>query len=800
MLQNYFKLAIRNILKHKFFSAINIFGMSIGIAACLLILLYVVDELSFDRFHANADRIYQVGLQAKIGDQDVTTGNTCPPMAETLVGEVPGVEAATRISNFWGTPSLKYGDKAFTEEKVFHADSNFFEFFGYKLLEGDIETVLKEPNTVVLTKSIATKYFGNESPMGKLITVGGHQTYTITGVAEDAPLNSHFIFKVLLSSASAEQMQRNVWLNNFLYTYIRLGEQTRVSDIESKFPDLVTKYVGPEVERFMGVSMKDMEKSGGAYGYFTTPITDIHLRSTTRDGLEPAGNIMYVYFFGGIGLFIVIIACINFMNLSTARSAGRAKEVGLRKTLGSLRSQMVRQFLAESILYSFLAVIVALVLCYVLLPHFNLLAGKQLGMTVFTQPVFVVAIVALILFVGVVAGSYPAFYLTSFSAVEVLKGKVRAGMKSKGVRSGLVVLQFGLSIFLIIFTGIVFQQIRFMQDRNLGIDKHNILIIPNAGLLGEHKNAFKNSLAQQTGIVRSSYTNNSFPGVNNTTVFKAAGSEQDRIMGLYYADYDHQEVMKFEMKEGRYFSRDFPSDSSAILLNEAAVKEFGFTDPIGEEIIFNDDNQKETLKVIGVYKDFNFESLKNKIRPLSIRLTNDSYQLMIRYEGNPADRVAAVEKLWKQLVPGQPFDYSFLDERFDELFRSEQRMGQLFTVFSCLAIFIACLGLFALAAFMAEQRTKEIGIRKVMGASTTGLTMMLSKEFTRLVVIAFVPAAVAAWFVVDSWLGGFAYRVDISPWIFIGSGAVATGIAWFTVSFQSIKAAASNPVTSLRYE
>ena len=800
MLQNYFKLAVRNILKHKFFSAINILGMSIGIAACLLILLYVVDELSFDRFHANADRIYQVGLQAKIGDQDVTTANTCPPMAETLVEEVPGVEAATRISNFWGTPSLKYGDKAFTEEKVFHADSNFFEFFGYKLLEGDIETALKEPNTVVLTRSIATKYFGNESPLGKLITVGGHQTYTITGVAEDAPLNSHFIFKVLLSSASAEQMQRNAWLNNFLYTYFRTDEHTNVSDIESKFPDLVTKYVGPEVERFMGVSMKDMEKSGGAYGYFTTPVTDIHLRSTTRDGLEPAGNIMYVYFFGGIGLFIVIIACINFMNLSTARSAGRAKEVGLRKTLGSLRSQMVRQFLAESILYSFLAVVVALVLCYLLLPQFNLLAGKQLGMTVFMQPVFVVAIIALILFVGVVAGSYPAFYLTSFSAVEVLKGKVRAGMKSKGVRSGLVVLQFGLSIFLIIFTGIVFQQIRFMQQRNLGIDKHNILIIPNAGLLGEHKNAFKNSLAQQTGIVRSSYTNNSFPGVNNTTVFKAAGSEQDRIMGLYYADYDHQEVMKFEMKEGRYFSRDFPSDSSAILLNEAAVKEFGFTDPIGEEIIFNDDNKRQTLKVIGVYKDFNFESLKNKIRPLSIRLTNDSYQLMIRYEGNPAERVAAVEKLWKQLVPGQPFDYSFLDERFDELFRSEQRMGQLFTVFSCLAIFIACLGLFALAAFMAEQRTKEIGIRKVMGASTTGLTMMLSREFTRLVVIAFVPAAVAAWFVVDSWLDGFAYRVDISPWIFIGSGAVATSIAWFTVSFQSIKAAASNPVTSLRYE
>jgi putative ABC transport system permease protein len=339
-----------------------------------------------------------------------------------------------------------------------------------------------------------------------------------------------------------------------------------------------------------------------------------------------------------------------------------------------------------------------------------------------------------------------------------------------------------------------------MQQRNLGIDKHNVLILPGAGHLGEQKNAFKNTLLQQPGVVKASYTNNSFPGVNNTTVFKSAGSEQDRIMGMYYADYDHQDVMKFEITQGRYFSRDFPSDSTGILLNEAAVKEFGFTDPIGEQIIYNDENKKETLTVIGVYKDFNFESLKTKIRPLAIRLTNDSYSLMIRYQGNPADVVATVEKLWKQHVPGQPFDYSFLDERFDELFRSEQRMGQLFTIFSGLAIFIACLGLFALAAFMAEQRTKEIGIRKVMGASTAGLTLMLSKEFTKLVILAFIPAALAAWFVVDSWLNGFAYRVEVSPWIFVASGAIATAIAWFTVSFQSIKAAASNPVNSLRYE
>ncbi len=800
MLKNYIKLAFRNIMKHKFFSAINILGMSIGIASCLLILLYVVDELSFDRFHANADRIYQVGLHAKIGDQDLTVANTPPPMAETFVDEIPGVVAATRIGNFWGTPSLKYEDKAFTEEKVFHADSNFFEFFSYKLIEGDPKTALKEPNTAVLTESIAKKYFGEEPALGKLITVGGYQTYTVTGVTEDSPLNSHFIYKVLLSTSSAEQFQRPAWLNNFLYTYVMLNANTAMADVESKFPDLILKYVGPEVERFMGVSMKDMGKSGGEYGYFLTALPDIHLRSKTRDGLEPSGNIMYVYFFAGIGFFIILIACINFMNLSTARSAGRAKEVGLRKTLGSLRSQMVRQFLAESILYSSIAVVVALGMCYFILPQFNLLAGKYLGMGVFAQPVFVVSILALVIFVGLVAGSYPAFYLTSFSVVEVLKGKVRAGMKSRGVRSGLVVFQFFLSIALMIFTGIVYQQIGFMQQRNLGIDKHNVLILSNAGHLGDNKQAFKNALKQQTGIVNSSFSNNSFPGVNNTTVFKAAASEQDHIMGVYYADYDQQDVLKFELSEGRYFSRDFPSDSSAILLNETAVQEFGFDKPLDEIIIHNDEGKNERLRVIGVFKDFNFESLKTKIRPLAIRLTNDSYTLMIRYQGSPTKAVSTVESLWKQHVPGQPFDYSFLDENFDQTFRAEQRMGQLFTVFSGLAIFIACLGLFALAAFMAEQRTKEIGIRKVMGASTTGLTMMLSKEFTRLVVIAFIPAALVAWYGVYLWLSGFAYRVDINPLIFVGSGLIATTIAWLTVGFQSMKAAASNPVNSLRYE
>jgi putative ABC transport system permease protein len=385
--------------------------------------------------------------------------------------------------------------------------------------------------------------------------------------------------------------------------------------------------------------------------------------------------------------------------------------------------------------------------------------------------------------------------------VEVLKGKIRAGAKSKGIRSTLVVFQFGLSIFLIIFTVVVYEQIQFMQKKNLGIDKNNILMMENTSRLGTNKEAFRNGLQQLTGITKISYTNNTFPGVNNTTVFKTAGSEQDHIMGVYYADYDHQDVLKFELKDGRYFSKDFASDSLAILLNEAAAKEFGFENPVGEEVLYNDNGSTfKKYKVIGVIKNFNFESFKEQVRPLSILLSQNSNNLLIRYEGDAATLISNVEKLWKQQAPNEPFEYTFLDESFDRLFRAEQRMGKLFTVFSSLAIFIACLGLFALAAFTSEQRTKEIGIRKSMGASVFSLSILLSKEFTKLVVIAFIPASILAWYISDTWLNGFAYRVDIHPLVFILSGVVAIVIAWLTVSYQSIKAASANPVNSLRYE
>lgn len=803
MFKNYLKVAFRNILKHKFFSLINIMGMTIGVTACLLIALYVTDELSYDRFHDRSNQIYQVGLHAKIGGQDIMTSTTCPPMAEAFVKEIPGIEQSTRIADMWGSGVVKYdpSNLLFTEELLFYADSNFFDFFSFRLLEGDPKKALLEPNSVVLTKSMEQKYFGTESGMGKLLSIGGHEkTYKVTGITEDCPTNSHFLYNMLVSSSSAGHLKSTEWLNNFLHTYLMINENTAVSEVEAKFPDLIVKYVGPEIERFMGGTIEQMKEQGGSFGYYTTPLTDIHLKSKSQHDMQPGGNITYVYVFGAIGLFIIVIACINFMNLSTARSAGRAKEVGLRKTLGSLRSQMIGQFMSESLVYSLIAVLLAVGFCYILLPHFNLLAGKQLGMQVLISPMFLISLFVLVVLVGVIAGSYPAFYMTSFNAVEVLKGKVRAGMKSKGIRSGLVVLQFMISIVLIISTAMVYQQIRFMQDRNMGIDKHNVLIIHSATRLGDNTDAFKNALESQTGIVSASYTNNNFPGVSNTTVFKTVGSDQDHIMGMYYADYDHQNVMKFELKEGRYFSKDFPSDSTAILLNEAAVKEFGFENPLQEEVIYNDDGNKEKLRVIGVFKDFNFESLKSKVRPLSIRLTKKSWQLMVRYEGTAQDAVNSIEKLWKQYAANEPFDYGFLDQNFDELFRSEQRIGTLAQVFSGLAIFIASLGLFALAAFTTEQRAKEIGIRKAMGASPTGLVLLLSREFTWLVIIAFVPAAALAYWFMHSWLSEFAYHIDINPWVFILSGLAAISVAWITVSYQSVKAAAANPIESLRQE
>ena len=802
MFQNYFKIALRNILKHKFYSALNISGLALGLVSCFLIGLYVLDELTFDKFHKDHKNIYSVALHGRIGGQELYTSSSSPPVAQAMVQGIPGIEQATRLRAY-GNLVMKYDDKAFTETRAFFADSNFFDFFSFHLSDGDPKQVLKEPNTLVITRETAERYFGKDQAVGKIVTVGNdNRAYKVTGIAEEAPGNSSIKFDVLLSAVTDENMKSVYWTNNGLYTYVRKNPNTTVAGVDDKLKQFVKEHVGLELEQGFGVSFEEFEKNGGIYSYYIFPSEDIHLfQNELMDSITPKSDIKYVYILGAVGIFILVIACINFMNLSTARSASRAKEVGLRKTLGSQRSKLILQFLSESFIYTLAGTLIAIVGVYLLMPSFQLLSGKAISFAAMLQPVMLVAVVGVFLLVSFMAGSYPAFYLTSFKPVDVLKGKMKAGMKSKGIRSTLVVVQFTISIFLIISTIVVYNQLNYLQEKNIGMDKQNVMILRNTGRLDKSRESFKESIEAQSGIVSASYTNNVFPGINNTTVFRIAGSDQDRLLGTYYTDYDQAKTLKFEMLQGEFFTKGHIADSTVCVINETAVKEFGWDGDVLKRKITNYNREKPfDMEVIGVVKDFNFESFKMKVRPLVIQFYPVHNNIVIRYERSAKDAVEKVKTAWKRIAPNDPFEYVFLDENFDELFREEQRLGQVFSVLTGIAIFVACLGLLGLASFTAEQRTKEIGIRKVMGASVSSVSSLLSKEFMILVAIAFVMASALAWYAMDNWLASFAYRIPLTAGAFVVSGVLAAGTAWLTVSYHFIKAARSNPSESLRYE
>ncbi|MEM9389675.1 MAG: ABC transporter permease [Bacteroidota bacterium] len=802
MFKNYIKVAVRNIAKQKFFSIINILGLACGIASALFVALYIFDELNYDKFNEKADRIYRVNLHGKISGQEVYTTNTSPPMSKALVSEIPEVEEAVRVRDI-GEWIFRNETLAFNEPGIYTADSNFFNVFSFELLYGNPETALVDPQSLVLSERLAEKYFGDaSSALDQTLSIGNNKTeYKVTGVVENERADSHLKFNALLSFRSIDWLNTDNWLNNTLLTYYVLGPGGTSADVDAKLEPIMERNVTPVMQQFVNKTLAEFRAEGGIYEYTSMPLVDIHLRSEWEDEPEPPGNIAYVYILGGIGLFIVLLACINFMNLTTARSAGRAKEVGLRKTLGSLRKTLIIQFLAESMIYSVLAGVLALILVYTLLPYFNTLAGKGLAFESIYSPVIMLIFGSVVVFVGVMAGSYPAFYLTHFKITEVLKGKLKAGMKSGGVRGVLVTFQFWISIVLIICTAIVYEQLIFVQNKNLGIDKDHIIMIEDVSRLENNVGAFKNDLTSNTFIIGASFANNTFPGTNNNTLFRQAGNEQDFLMSTYFCDYDHLDALGFEMVAGRFFSRDFPSDSMVVVINQAAVREFGFENPLDQKIVnFNFDEPTE-MEVIGVIKDFNFEDLKLEVRPLILTLTDDANQLYMRYAGEETSQVLEVlSNTWDKYADGEPLQYSFLDDDYDAAFRAEERLGTVFTIFTVIAIFIACLGLFGLAAFLAEQRTKEIGVRKVMGASVWSVTTLMSKEFVKLVVIAFVLAIYPAYYAMDSWLDDFVNRINIPIWVFLASGLTALLIAWLTVSYQSLKAARVNPVNSLRYE
>ena len=807
MLRNYIKIALRNLWKSKGFSAINIIGLAIGLATCLLIILFVLDELSYDRYNKKADRIYRVDGDIKFGGNRYILAVAPDPMGATLKKDYPQVEQYVRFRDIGGL-LLKKGNENVQEDKVIYADSTLFDVFTLPLLDGDPQTALQAPNSLVITASTARKYFNTTQAVGRTVLVDNRANYKITGVIKDIPAQSHFNYDFFVSMATLEESRRNNWVSNNFNTYVVLKEGSDPKKLEAQFDALIEKYVGPAVKQIMSIDMAEFRKAGNYEKLFLTPLTSIHLYSDKTAELAPNSSIQYVYIFSAIAFFILLIACVNFMNLSTARSANRAREVGVRKVLGSLKANLVKQFLTESILISCIALVLALVLAFVMLPTFNHLAAKEIKLNLLANPWLLPTLLLMVLITGLLAGSYPAFYLSSFKPIQVIKGKLAAGFKTSWLRSGLVVFQFAISIILIIATMVIYKQLNFIQSHKTGFNREQVLVLHNTSPLGSKAKTFKEELVKISGVENATMTGylptNGWR--NDNPVFADPTLDQKKAVSMQTWDVDEQylSTLGMELVTGRNFSKNFLTDSSAIIINEAAAKLYGFTEPIGKNLYYlRDINTRyaSVLHVIGIVKDFNFSSFKQQVTPLALLWGPNAGNTAIRISStNIPHLVKQIENLYNNMAPGEPFNYTFMDEDFNNLYRTEQRMGVIAISFSALAILIACLGLFGLAAYAAEQRTKEIGIRKVLGATVSNITAMLSKDFLRLVIVAAVIAFPLAWWVMHSWLQDFAYRTNISWWVFIMAGAVAAFIAVFTVSFQTIRAALMNPVKSLRTE
>ena len=802
MIRNYFKTAFRIMLRQKGYSAINITGLSIGIAATMIIIIYIVDELSYDRMHPDVEQMYRVGFSGRLQGNSVEMAVSCAPVAEAMQKEIPQVAEVVRFG-LWRTMPMGFADKYFTESSMLVADSNFFKFFSFPVLKGNADSFLKGPNKLVITESAAKRYFGDGDPIGKIMMRGSERTACeVVGVVKDPPYNSHIQFDMVLSGESWDYMKDTQWTSNNLYTYFKIYPGADLAAIKHQLDGLVETRMGAELEKFIGMSFKQFRDQGNDVGLFVQPVIDIHLKSDLSEEIAPNGNIQYLYIFAVIAFVIILVACINFMNLSTARSANRAKEVGVRKTIGAVRSRLIFQFIAESLVYAAISTVVALALVGISLGSFNVLAGKALTLSIFSNPLVIVALVVFTLLIGLVAGSYPAFYLTSFRPTEVLKGKIRSGFKNSALRNVLVVFQFMISIALIFGSLVVYRQLHYMQEKNLGFDKENVVNMLHTLSLKTNAQAFKDEVVADPAFKAASFSNNLPPRVTWTSAFRKGGSEQDFLLHVYQVDYDHLKTMGYQMAEGRFFSRDFKSDSTAIILNETAYQQMGFANLDDAVVLTYQSETPKPLKVIGVLKDFNYQSLRDNVKPMAILLGPEpNFEMAIRLApGNTQEQILTLEKIWKKYAPDAPFEYSFVDENFDALFRSERRMSQIILIFTMLAITIACLGLFGLAAYTAEQRAKEISIRKVMGASVSQVMFLMSRDFTMLVMVAFALSTPLAWYLADSWLSGFANRITVDFTFVIISGVISLLIALLTISYQSVKAAKENPVNAMRLE
>lgn len=805
MFRNYLKVALRNLWKNKSFSAINIVGLAIGLATCLLITLYIVDELSYDRYNEKADRIYRINADIRFGGGDLHLAVASDPMGATLKKDYPQVEEYTRVYNSSGSKLIKKGNQFITENNVAHVDSTFFGVFTLPAVSGNTRTALNEPNTVVLTQSAARKYFGAGEALGKIIEAD-QTPYKVTAVIKDVPPNSHFHFDFFFSMDNVSYGWGNYLSNNF-QTYVVLKKGTDYRAFQKHFRQVIEKYVIPQAKQFMQIgSIEEFEKAGNKLEYSLIPLTQIHLHSDRTPELGVNGSIQYVSIFGVVALFVLIIACINFMNLSTARSATRAREVGIRKVLGSRKSALVNQFLLESVITVFLALLLAIGIARLALPYFNELAARTLALPTLFRSGLLPVMILLPLVVGGLAGIYPALFLARFKPITVLKGAAGSGFKKSSLRSALVVFQFATSIILVIGTLVVYRQLHYIQARNLGFNKDQVLIVDGTGVLGAGAGSFKNEVLALPGVVKGTLSGylpvSSSRNDNSFSTSPVIDSKSGINMQRWTVDYDYIPTMGMEMVKGRNFSKSFGGDSLAMVINETAAQLLGFDSPVGKKIYGYDDvNNPIAYEIIGVVKNFHFESLRQNIGPLCMALGPSTWTASFRVNtANIQGLVNQVEAKWKAMAPGMAFSYRFMDEAFDEMYRSEQRVGKVAITFTVLTILIACLGLFGLVTYSTEQRIREIGIRKVLGASVPNIIVMLSGGFLKLVLLALLIAVPIAWLVMHRWLQDFAYRVNINWWVFVVAGLVAFLIAIITLSVQAARAALANPVKNLRTE
>jgi len=813
MIRNYIKTAFRGLLKNKGFTFINVFGLALGLATCMLIVFYVFDELSYDRYNTKADRIYRVNEDIKFGGSSNSYAISPAPMAAALKNSFPEIEQTVRFWNKGGN-TVKKGAQNINELMVY-ADPSIFSVFTLPMINGNPSSALTEPHSVVITERIAKKYFHNASGgyqevVGKVLIVNDTVPYKITGVIKDIPQQSHFNFDFFLSMRSLPQSRDNNMLSNNFNTYILLKHGADYKRLEAKFRDFFRKQAGAKLESVIHSTFAKLEQSGDYFRMSLTPLKDIHLTSNRVDEMGVNGNIQYVYVFSGIALFILLIACINFMNLSTARSSNRAREVGVRKVLGSRRKHLIAQFLAESVVITLFAAIVAVFAAWALLPLFNQVAGKELMVTSKMVKWIVPALFALIIVVGCLAGSYPAFFLSGFQPIEVLKGKLTVGFKGGGLRRFLVVFQFAISIFLIIGTLVIYNQLKYIQSKDLGYNRDHVLVVHDLWTLPNNvAKTFKQQIKQLASVKNVSLSQ-ALPAWNygsSRTFFKDEVIDQKRSLVArdWGVDEDYIPTLGIKMAAGRNFSKDMLTDSTALVINTAAAKLLGYAAPLNQILYLPQDDMAKIMKpyhIIGVTSDFNFRSLRENVSPLIFMQKQKSNALSVRFSSsNIPLLLSKIKDKWKEIYPNQPFDYSFLEDDFKATYNAEQRTGDISIAFTSLAIIIACLGLFGLTTYAAEQRTKEIGIRKVLGADVKTIVVLLSGDFLFLVLVSIVVACpVAFWFMQNWFLQGFAYRQNIQWWVFASAGLTAVVIAFVTISFQSIKAALNNPVTSLRTE